>query len=1251
MMKSRIKKMLFIGCILLLSFALFACGSKPNNDDKEKNPPKLDTASEKSVVDFYNRHSASLLTLIENSNENTSGIFTGDFNDISFSVNEFTCDGEGDSIPELIMLRDGTFFISGTESETNGVPTPFTLLAKMYNDGVAVIASMGGETVVEINNDSSNIYSTDSYDIKELLEAIKLTAKDISPAQNESVYLLESTYVKGLTEALGLTDDHVSPLGLTLNELHELTFTLDFSDYDEIGTVMLSVSGEALEEELVLTADFSEYSERDKNILLSFEFLTLRIEAALAWEDTALLKANLVISDDEKDTVIEFGYENDEDAPPLPKDTPSEDCNSLYLYLEAKQGGKEKFRFELNAAKLQDNGYAGEFILTMKSAQDLNLGLIPLSSAGDSLGEIQVYGDFNAALNNENEIDSLELYAEVEIEEAEFALQLRANPKNAKKVGGEVARMQLTFTGGGSAAVENEMLLTLTTKSYAENRAEFSLEATLTGEGEESTLTATLHFPAEGEISLNEQEEKYLSRADALFDNYDTVMQKARLINERALEFVQTRIKSTDPLKYYYYDSQTKQYFFTDITVKGNQAYVSTNCVINYEAIEYFYAPHDGTFTHYSQSDGANQARSLQILIDKSVEEHYVNKTATYLVSAYLPEKDIYLVMLEGKPWTVQFYKEPPTKDITGGYVLHEITYSEDGKISIHNFDEAYDEFCRCTYTCRDCGFEMCSINPIHKTLTNTEIRKGNGEQSRVDISACDNCGAATLIMTDSEGRKIKVLLESVKNFFFENAEQYSKTDLVIKGFKHPSNEEFYQGILDIPRIDLKTDYRIVGAVCPENMTSSLPEVLILPEGLEFINYRAFYGCGFTSITLPSSLIRIESEAFENCRAKEIVIGENVKSLMSDSFSMKTLEKMTVNARYIEVFPIPSNAPNLNELVFNGQIHTIVGTSTLTFETLVIPEGVVFVEAFHNNEYLKKVVLPSTLTSINNNAFANCTALEEVVLPAGLLSIGDAAFAGCKSLNCVWVAGTDESDVEDGRFILPDTLTNLGAQAFSECTAMQSVYMSKSLNVISGGAFQWCTQLTEVEMHDAITGIEANAFANCNKLSSFYMPENLTAIGERAFSNCLALTDENLTFGNELKTIDNLAFENCTGIRNLRLPASMTSIDGNAFEDCQLDTVLVLSKIHTDFSVRCWGATADELTLKKGFSGKLPLAKTINIMSTDVPEGSPYIVTSIPSWVRLINFAGTQEAWEIGNYSIASSTEINFNVVFNDIAN
>ena len=74
------------------------------------------------------------------------------------------------------------------------------------------------------------------------------------------------------------------------------------------------------------------------------------------------------------------------------------------------------------------------------------------------------------------------------------------------------------------------------------------------------------------------------------------------------------------------------------------------------------------------------------------------------------------------------------------------------------------------------------------------------------------------------------------------------------------------------------------------------------------------------------------------------------------------------------------------------------------YELIAVAAG-----AFMNNEHVKKIVLPDTVTEIGDAAFQGCTALEEVVLPKGLDKIGQLMFYGCDSLTTLEIPETVES--------------------------------------------------------------------------------------------------------------------------------------------------------------------------------------------------------------------------------------------------
>lgn len=61
--------------------------------------------------------------------------------------------------------------------------------------------------------------------------------------------------------------------------------------------------------------------------------------------------------------------------------------------------------------------------------------------------------------------------------------------------------------------------------------------------------------------------------------------------------------------------------------------------------------------------------------------------------------------------------------------------------------------------------------------------------------------------------------------------------------------------------------------------------------------------------------------------------------------------------------------------------------------------------------------------------------------------------------------------------------------------------------VIGNRAFSWCTNLTSVTMSKGVTRIGYEAFYNCSSLTTITIPEGVTNIGDGAFWLCTALTE------------------------------------------------------------------------------------------------------------------------------------------------
>lgn len=122
------------------------------------------------------------------------------------------------------------------------------------------------------------------------------------------------------------------------------------------------------------------------------------------------------------------------------------------------------------------------------------------------------------------------------------------------------------------------------------------------------------------------------------------------------------------------------------------------------------------------------------------------------------------------------------------------------------------------------------------------------------------------------------------------------------------------------------------------NEAGRMLENVYLPQALEIIRARAFYGSNIKSIYIPIQVFSIEESAFEN-------------SAKLESINISRSALTSISAR------------------------AFAGCSSLT-----------------------EIELPLNITKIENEAFRDCTSLRTIQLPNALTKIGEYAFYGCISM-------------------------------------------------------------------------------------------------------------------------------------------------------------------------------------------------------------------------------------------------------------
>lgn len=127
-------------------------------------------------------------------------------------------------------------------------------------------------------------------------------------------------------------------------------------------------------------------------------------------------------------------------------------------------------------------------------------------------------------------------------------------------------------------------------------------------------------------------------------------------------------------------------------------------------------------------------------------------------------------------------------------------------------------------------------------------------------------------------------------------------------------------------------------------------------------------------------------------------------------------------------------------------------------------------DAFKQNESLVSITLPSTITSIGDNAFNNCINLESVTFQgtSQLTVIGDNSFESCYGLS---------------EIIIPNSVTSIGIGAFAAC-GFESITFPEGVTVIGEGTFADCDGLASITIPSAIETIGELAFYDCDGLAS-----------------------------------------------------------------------------------------------------------------------------------------------------------------------
>ncbi|MGI6216057.1 MAG: leucine-rich repeat domain-containing protein [Coriobacteriales bacterium] len=220
---------------------------------------------------------------------------------------------------------------------------------------------------------------------------------------------------------------------------------------------------------------------------------------------------------------------------------------------------------------------------------------------------------------------------------------------------------------------------------------------------------------------------------------------------------------------------------------------------------------------------------------------------------------------------------------------------------------------------------------------------------------------------------------------------------------------------------------------------NTMLEEIVLPEGLETIEERAFSGSALKQISMPSSLRKICARAFSNCHSlKEVELNEGLELIGDSAFSgcdqlKNVLIPKTVKEIHVSSFTHARNNSEGRISIDSENPCFLLDRGEVLYRRL--EDGLELMGEMGKVSGTYRVVAGTR--RIEDAAFRFNQTLLEVVLPEGLEKIGDFAFKGCDNLRCA---------------NFPSTIKSIGNEAFLS-TNLESIHIPASLSSIGELAF------------------------------------------------------------------------------------------------------------------------------------------------------------------------------------------------------
>ena len=285
---------------------------------------------------------------------------------------------------------------------------------------------------------------------------------------------------------------------------------------------------------------------------------------------------------------------------------------------------------------------------------------------------------------------------------------------------------------------------------------------------------------------------------------------------------------------------------------------------------------------------------------------------------------------------------------------------------------------------------------------------------------------------------------------------------------------------------------------------------------LQIIGRDAFCGCDkLKTINLPSSICKIGNDAFGSCENMQkneyengyyLGVGDNPYYILLKAID-KNISSFSIHGDCVNIYSnafynynsltsitIPNSVKQIGSNSFYGcgnlskvNINSIESWCNITFVGYASNPAQSSRGLYLNNVRITELVIPSSITSINDYAFYNFSRLTSITIPNSVTSIGESAFSNCTNIDSITI---------------PGSVINIENMAFISCSKLASVTIENGVQSIGSQAFAYCNGLSSVIIPNSLINIESYAFERCDNLSSIIIPDSVDKMGGYVFFGC-----------------------------------------------------------------------------------------------------------------------------------------------------